>query len=290
MPSPQISIVIVNWNVRDILRENLARLFSLPCRYEKEVIVIDNGSQDGSARMVREEFPEVRLVMNDWNAGFAYPVNQGLRLSTGEVILLLNPDMLLEEGVLERTYDELMAHPDIGILTVKLTNPEGNPIRSVRRDPGFRDQLAIVLKLPHLFPVVVNRYLYAEFDYETSQNVEQVRGSYFAFRRELFERVGPFDERFFIWFEEVDYCKRVRKEGYRVRYCADVACRDLVGQSFKQHPVRRKQAMLTRSMVFYFWKWHPKWQAAILATLRPLAILMGVGVDLARFLRKRKTV
>lgn len=239
-----------------MLRKNLAQLFSLQRpEFPVEVFVVDNGSIDGSVRMVRDEFPWVHVIQNDYNAGFAKACNQAIRMAKGEVILLLNPDNCVEPGTLDRTYSELMTHTDIGVFGVKLLGEDGEVVRSVRRNPGVFDQLAILLKLPHLFPSITDRYLAKDFDYTASQDVEQIRGSYFAFRRSLVEQIGMLDERFFIWFEEVDFCRRVRGNGLRIRYCADVTCRDCVGRSFAQVSRWKKQRMFFTSAWTYFWKW-----------------------------------
>ena len=280
--TPQISLIIVSWNVREILKENLARLFALPSAASFEVLVIDNGSEDGSSKMVRQEFPQVHLMQNDYNSGFAHACNQGLSMAQGEVLVLFNPDMLMGEGVLQHTYETLARQKDIGVMGVKLLHPDGTLVKSVRRDPGFKDQLAVLLKVPHLVPKVVDSYLANDFDYTLSQNVEQIRGSYFAFRRDVMEKIGMLDQTFFVWFEEVDFCRRARQAGYRIWYSADVACTDLVGRAFKQISTRSKQYHLNNSMRKYFHKWHPRWQALAIGSLLPLVLLLGLGHDLWR--------
>ncbi|MBI4438287.1 glycosyltransferase family 2 protein [Candidatus Uhrbacteria bacterium] len=278
-----LSLIIVSWNVRDHLRANLARLFDIHARARFEVLVVDNGSIDGTPAMIRREFPQVHLIQNDGNRGFAHACNQGLALAEGEVFVLFNPDMVMGEGVLDRVYETLVAQKDIGGMGVRLTRADGTVVASVRRDPGFTDQLAILLKLPHLFPRVVDRYLACDFDYGTPQNVEQLRGSFLAFRRDVFLQVGPLDEKnFFIWFEDVDYCRRLRQAGYRLWYDASMSCMDLVGQSFAQQPTHVKQARFSLSLARYFRAWHPAWQAAVFYALRPLTIAMGALADLVR--------
>ncbi len=281
--NPDVSIIIVSWNVRELLKANLALLFEHKTRHAFEVIVVDNGSNDGTARMIRETFPAVHLIQNDANRGFAFACNQALRAARGAVFILFNPDMLMGEGAIDHAFDTLLAHKDTGVLGVKLVGSDGSIVPSVRRDPSLPDQLAILLKLPHLFARLTDRYLARDFDYSRSQNVEQIRGSFFAFRRDVMERVGALDaDNFFVWYEEVDYCRRVRKAGYRVWYSAQVACTDLVGQGFKQQSVRVKQARFSRSMAHYFRKWHKPWQAWIIYALRPVAIAMGAVADLFR--------
>ena len=144
---PKLSLIIVSWNVREQLKENLSRLFSLQTRELFEVLVVDNGSHDGTATMIRRYFPHVHLIQNDANRGFAYACNQGLKMAKGEVLVLFNPDMLMGKGVIDHTYETLLAHKDIGVMGVKLVRPDSTTVTSVRRDPEFRDQLAILLKL-----------------------------------------------------------------------------------------------------------------------------------------------
>ncbi len=288
---PKLSLIIVSWNVRDQLKDNLSRLFSLNTRQPFEVLVVDNGSSDRTPTMIRSYFPTVHLIQNDGNRGFAYACNQGLKMAKGEVLVLFNPDMVMGKGVIDHTYETLMANKDIGVMGVKLMRPfdvahglrlNESIVASVRRDPGFPDQLAILLKLPHIFPHVTDQYLAKDFDYNISQNVDQVRGSFFAFRRDVMEKVGMLDaENFFIWFEEVDYCRRVRQAGFRIWYDARVSCTDLIGQSFKQQSARLKQARFSKSMARYFAKWHPTWQTAIIRAVRPVVILFGALTDLA---------
>lgn len=283
--SPQLSVVIVSWNVRALLRANLQRLFSLSDTVTREVFVVDNDSHDGTAEMVRAEFPQVHLITNAWDAGFAGPNNQALRLARGQVVLLLNPDMLVEPGALDATYSILIQDTGIGVMGIRLMGQDGHPIGSVRRDPDFWSQLIILLKLPHLFPRINQRYLYSDFDYTRTQDVEHVRGSFFAFRRALLETVGYLDERYHLWFEEVDYCKRVRKAGFRIRYVAEVSAHDYVGKGFAQMKYLDKQRIFTDSMLHFFRKWHPFWQYGVLSVFRPFALVVSVLLDVKEAIR-----
>ncbi|MBI4142645.1 glycosyltransferase family 2 protein, partial [Candidatus Uhrbacteria bacterium] len=280
-PTPiDCSIVIVSWNVRDLLRANLARLFSLPTNLRLEVFVVDNGSHDGTAAVVRTEFPNARLITNDWDAGFAGPNNQALRLARGTVCLLLNPDMLVEPGALEATHAALTGDRTIGVLGGRLLDVRGTPIiGSVRRFPDVWSQLAIVCKAGKLFPPLLDRYLWRDFDFSSAQDVDQVRGSFFAFRRELLDTVGYLDPEYHIWFEEVDYCRRVRAAGLRVRYIPDAIARDYVGRGVAQMGHLEKQRIFTASMCRYFRKWHPTWQWVLVALARPIGLLAAASAD-----------
>ncbi len=275
--APQVSIVIVTWNVRKLLETNLSRLFALDSAVEGvsfEVLVVDNGSHDGTRYMVRRDFPQVKLICNDWDAGFAGPNDQALRLANGEVCILLNPDMLVEPGAIGGAYRKLMEDKTIGVLGIRLTKADGvTPINSVRRLPDVWSQLAILLKLNHLFPQLISKYMWDDFDYSKSQDVDQVRGSFFAFRRDTMEKVGVLDPDYHIWFEEVDYCRRVAAAGLRVRYEAELTAHDYVGRGFALMRHLEKQIIFGGSMVHYFRKWGTWWQKWLLTLARPVGIL-----------------
>lgn len=288
---PKISVIIVSWNVKGHLRENLRALFQLPDEPPFEVFVVDNASTDGSAAMVREEFPQVRLIVNADNRGFAAANNQALREVRGEVVLLLNPDMLVAPGALSEAHDLLMREREVGVLGLRLLAADGSVFRSVRRFPDIWSQLSLVLKLARLFPGGQRHYLAADFDYSRDQDVDQVRGSFFAFRRGLLLTVGFLDEKnFFIWFEEVDFCRRVRAAGLKVRYHARLGARDLSGRSFAQVRHLTNQRRLTRSLINYFRKWGQPWEVVLLLMARPVGLL-GAGVaDLVNYREKPSNV
>ena len=287
-PRRLLSIVIVSWNVRHLLEKNLERLRDLPDQVEREVFVVDNGSHDGSAQLVRERFPWVKLITNDWDAGFAGPNNQALRQAAGDVCILLNPDMLVEPGSLDYVYQTLMEDKTLGVLGILLRGQNGEPIPgSIRRLPDLASQLAIVLKLPHIFPRVIDHYLWKDFDFTKKQDVPQVRGSFFAFRRELLQSVGYLDHGYHIWFEEVDYCLRVQRAGLRVAYDPTVWARDYVGKGVSQMKRLETQRIFTTSMLRYFRKWKPWWQWLLIALVRPFGLLTALIMDIVAALRSK---
>lgn len=275
--SPKVSIITVSWNVRELLRENLAQLSVYAKDFPLEIIVVDNDSHDGTRDMVRAEFPHVRLLVNGFNAGFAAACNRGARIATGETVLFLNPDMRVSPGALECAYQELMDYPDVGIVGARLVGKDGKPINSVRRDPAFADQLATLLKVGKFFPNTLNRYLAADFDYAKTQDVEQVRGSFMLMRQSFGEKISWWDERFYIWFEDVDLCRRARQAGCKVRYLAAAEAHDAVGASFKQQPLLWKQRQFSRSMATYFSCWAPAWQSFMIRALR-LPVIVAAWV------------
>jgi len=281
-----LSIIIVSWNVKNILADNLRELYRVRPGMKWEIFVVDNDSQDGTAEMVSRDFPQVKLVANNENLGFAKANNQAIKRSGGRYVLLLNPDMRVKEGALEKMVAWMDKHPEVGVAGCRLKDEKGNDLPHVRRFPRLFDQLAIVLKLPHIFPAVLNTYLQKDFDYTRESEVDSIRGSFFMVRREALEQVGLLDERFFIWFEEVDYCRRVKKAGWQVAYTPVAECIDLVGKSFAQVRTGRTQQYFRDSMLKYFRKWHRPWQYQVLRLAWPIGIRIAeVG---GRFKRDKK--
>ncbi|RMD58906.1 glycosyltransferase family 2 protein [Candidatus Parcubacteria bacterium] len=270
-----LSIIIVSWRVRDLVRENLKAIFSRTKNISFEVFVVDNNSADGTVEMVAREFPQVNLIANNYNAGFARANNQAIAMAQGRYILLLNPDMQVEEKTLEKMVEWMDNHPEAGIAGCRLVNKKGEVIPQVRRFPTLWDQLAIILKVPHIFPGVLNKYLKKDFDYNKEAEVDSLRGSFFMIRRKVIDKIGVLDERFFVWFEEVDFCRRARKAGFKVMYTPCAQCLDYVGKSFSQVKRGKAQRYFRDSMLKYFLKWHPAWQWLILYLAWWLGLLIA---------------
>jgi len=266
-----LSIVIVSWKVREKLSANLNALFNSQGDFKYEVFVVDNNSGDGSVEMIKKEFPLVKVIANSDNRGFAAANNQALKDCGGKYLLLLNPDMQLQPNTLARMVAWMDNNPQATVGGCKLIKEKGEIIKHVRRFPKLIDQLMITLKLPHIFPRIVNKYLYSDFDYSRAAKVDSIRGAFFMINREAYQRISNqniplLDERYFIWFEEVDFCREVYRLGGEVWYTPAAECVDYIGQSFAQ--VRRGQAQkyFSDSMIKYFRKWEPKPESFILAT------------------------
>lgn len=270
-----LAVLIVSWNVKDLVLKNIEALFKSEGSIKAELIVIDNASKDGTVEAIRAQFPNVRVIANNYNAGFSLANTQGMVAMHARHCLLLNPDMSVEPATLQKTVTYLDAHSDVGIMGAHLMTADGKNVDHVRRFPTFWSQLAIILKLPHLFPTIVDHYLAKDFDYSREQMVDSIRGSYFAIHERALERCAALDTRYFIWFEEVDYCKKVQAQGMKVAYVPDIHAIDYVGRSFAQRESFWKQKNFTRSMVQYFEKWHPWWETLILKAVR-LVVLAGV--------------
>ena len=269
-----LSIIIVSWNTKNKLKENLKEIYNSKTDLSYEVFVVDNNSFDETVDMIKTEFPEVKLIVNDKNLGFAKANNQAIKKATGDFILLLNPDMQVKNDTLDKMVNWMKENVNADVASCKLVNKEGETIKHVRKFPSFFDQAAIVKKVPHIYPGILNRYLQVKFDYSKESVVDSVRGSFFMIRRETIDKIGLLDEDYFIWFEEVDYCKRIKEVEGEVWYTPVCECIDYVGQSFKQVSNIKAQYYFRDSMLTYFKKWHPKYQYYLLKITWPYGIFM----------------
>ena len=240
---PVLSIVIVSWNVREDLRECLQSLLreegSRLESGEIEIIVVDNASTDGTAKMIEREFPQVKLLVNLQNLGYTKANNIGINHSRGKYILLLNPDTIVHQGALQALIDCAESHPEAGIIGAKLLNPDGSVQRSARSFPDIGAGLFRNTFLGRLFPnnPFVRRYLLADFGYDEVREVDWVSGAAMLVRRDLIERIGGLDERFWAYCEDVDLCWRAWQAGYKVLFCPNAVITHKVGRSSDQRLV-----------------------------------------------------
>jgi len=284
-----LSIIIVSWNVREKLRENLAALYRSQGDFSFEVFVVDNNSRDKTAEMVLREFPKVKLITNHENLGFAKANNQAIRYTSSRYVLLLNPDMRVFPDTLENMIGWLDNHSKVWVAGCKLVDERGRVIRQVRRLPTVWDQLLIILKLPHLFPGLLNKYLCSNFDYNQAAKVDSIRGGFFMINVGVMRASPLLDEQFFLWFEEVDYCRRVKEAGGEVWYTPAAECIDLVGQSFKQLPRGLTQKYFRDSQLKYFKKWQPTWQYNLLKFVWPIGMVIATIGEVFKIKSRVKT-
>lgn len=273
-----LSVITVTWNSAKLIGEQIESVKNGCQNISFEEIAVDNGSTDGTADLVKEKYPWVKLVDNKKNLGFSASNNIGAKICSGEFLLFLNPDMRVEAGSLDKMVGWMRYHKDVGLASCKLVDENGklNMDAQPRRFPGLFDQLAIILKLPHLFPSILNRYMFTDFDANKEQEVDSVRGSFMIMRREVFEKLGwVFDPRYFIWFEDVDICREVKKLGFKVMHTPIISCVDYIGQSFNQRTTLWKQKNFTKSMLQYFQKWTPVCVWMWIALFRPVGIFMA---------------
>ncbi|HZH98874.1 MAG TPA: glycosyltransferase family 2 protein [Fimbriimonadaceae bacterium] len=254
-----LSILIVSWNTRDLLQACLASIRRFPPREPLQVIVVDNASSDGSAELVRQEFPEVRLLPQERNLGYAAGNNAAFSVADGEWLLTLNPDTEVYEDTLESALRKLREHTRFGALGARQIGVDGGTQRSVRGFPGVLGILGDLTALSRLFPKSpLGSYSLRAFDYEREGPAPQPMGTFLLFRKEALAAVGdpkrPFDEAFPIFFNEVDLLYRLKKAGWPCLYSPDVRVKHYGGESTKQ--VRKSMIWESHRSLLRFFRKH----------------------------------
>jgi len=274
-----LSVIIVSWNVRDLLQRCLQALvpsskFQVPCSplnnlergtWNLELIVVDNASSDGSAAMVRQHFPQVRLIANNSNLGFTHANNQGLAASQGRYVLLLNPDTEVVGDAVATLLAFLEAHPDVGVVGPQLRFPDGSIQPSRRRFPTLATAFVESTVLQPLFAgsSLLRRYYVADQPDDVTQDVDWLVGACLLVRREAIEQAGPLDEGFFMYSEELDWCRRLKQAGWRIVYLPAAQVIHYEGKSSEQNLAAR-DIRFHSSKVRYFRKHHGAWSAELL--------------------------
>jgi GT2 family glycosyltransferase len=265
-----LTIIIVSWNVRDLLRRCLGSLEggpSQPPNLESrlQVIVVDNASADGSVEMVRSEYPHVRLVVNDENRGFTAANNQGLALGEGRYLLLLNPDTEVVGDALATMVRHMDAHPEVGVVGPQLCYPDGSLQPSRRRFPTLATGLveSTVVQEWWRDNRILRRYYMADTADDAIQAVDWVVGACLLVRREAYEQVGGLDEGFFMYSEEMDWCRRIKNAGWEVVYLPTAMVVHHEGKSSEQ-VVPARHIHFQSSKVRYFDKHHGAFQGQAL--------------------------
>ena len=278
-----LSLLIVNWNTREVLAQCLASISKHAPSLPYEVLVLDNASRDGSAEMVAERFPECRLVASGRNVGYAAGNNALFAEARGDLLLTLNPDTAFEDDTLDRAV-EAMGH-DASVLAVRLVGTDGCTQRSVRGFPTALGIFGDFSGLGTLFPgSSLDSYRMTGFDYESAGPAPQPMGTFLLFRRSALEAVGdprkPFDERFPIFFNDVDLLYRLARAGHTCWYRPDLHVLHHGGESTRQ--VRKSMIWEShRSLVRYLWKHHSRGLAL------PATLALSCCVYVAAFLRAR---
>jgi len=263
-------IVILSWNVRDLLRQCLESVASdRPLSANRpplaaEIIVVDNASSDGSVEMVRAEFPAVRLIANQTNRGYTGGNNDGIAAAVGRYVMILNPDTRVLDDALVAMVAYADAHPDVGVVGPQLLNPDGSVQSSRRRFPTLMTGLFESTWLEPLAPRdVLRRYYVLDQPDDAIQEVDWLFGACFLVRREVIQQVGALDEGFFMYSEEMDWCRRIRQAGWKVVYLPAAQVIHYGGKSSDQVAAQRHIYFQT-SKVRYFCKHHGALTAGVL--------------------------
>lgn len=269
---PAVDVVIVNWNTGQRLRQCLQSVAASSGIQLGSVVVVDNASVDGSANELPGGVPLV-TVRNDDNRGFAAGCNQGAACGESELLLFLNPDTILRPDTISATVDALTedAGADRGICGGRVVRSDGTPAISASRFPTLANVVAGVLHVPGLISRSAARHLGPE-ELLTSQIVDQVIGAFFLVRRDLFDRLGGFDERYFVYYEDVDFARRAFAAGWR-SYYVHQACLEHAENVSARASGGRALFYSLRSRTVYARRHWPRWQARAL-------VVFTLGVEL----------
>jgi O-antigen biosynthesis protein len=284
-----LSIIIVNYNVREFLEQALNSLQAALVGLTHEIWVVDNASTDGSVEWLASHFPQVRLIANSGNVGFARANNQALAQCNGRFICLLNPDTIVQEN----TFSSLLAffeqHPRAGAVGCKVLNPDGSLQLACRRSfPTPWVALTKIIGLATLFPRsrIFGRYNLTYLDPEQSAEVEAISGSFMLIRRETVEQVGLLDEAFFMYGEDLDYCYRIRAGGWQIHYVPDTRIIHFKGESSKKSPFEERRLFYEAMRLFvhkHFRKGQalvPMWSLLVAIRLRAVLSFLSTIVKL----------
>ena len=285
-----LSVIIVNWNVRDLLRRCLRSLYSSATEsgLAVQVIVVDNGSTDGSVEMVRSAFPAVHLIVNRDNRGFPAANNQGLAVAQGRYSLILNPDTEIVGDALATMVAFADAHPDVGIVGPQLLNPDGTVQSSRRRFPTLATAFFESTWLQRYGPRrILEHYYVLDRPDDRAQDVDWLYGAAFMARREAVAQVGLLDEGYFMYSEELDWCRRFRDAGWRVVYLPTAQVIHYGGKSSEQ-VIAARHIHFQTSKVRYFRKYHGRMAAEALRWFLLGNYLWQLGLEGGKWLLGHK--
>jgi GT2 family glycosyltransferase len=260
-----LSVVIVSFNTREVLRECLEAVARESADLRVQIIVVDNGSRDGSIEMLRADFPAIELIASEENLGFGRANNLAFKRARGRYIVLLNSDAFLTPDALRLSVEHMDADPRVGLGGGRLVGRDGSWQPSARRFPTLTTDLFV-------YSGLADRYAHSRIfgcynrtwaDPMRAANVDWVPGAYSIIRAEALAAAQPFDPRFFLYYEEVDLCRRIKAAGYTVWYWPDVVVIHIGGESSRQLKtleMSRSGAQLTlwrmRSTLLYYRKHH----------------------------------
>lgn len=253
MNTTDLSIVIVNFNTKEYIKTCLNSIFKNVTAIKYEIIVVDNNSNDGSVEMLKKEFPMVKLSANNKNLGFAEANNEGVRLSKGRYLLLLNPDTKVLPNSINLLFKFIENYPDIGIVAPMLLNEDMSLQRSCRIFPGLLYTISKAFGFPKYMPnhPLLGSVRIKGWDHDKIKEVDQPQGACLMIRRNILDSNDIFDKRFYMYYEEVDLCYRVKKKKYRIYFIPDAKVIHYSGKSFSKNMPRMIYYMYKSKFLFY---------------------------------------
>lgn len=276
---PDVSVVIVNWNTRDLLQQTLQTLYQATHNTTFETIVVDNGSTDGSTELVRQEWKQAHLIALPENRGFAVGNNIGFKHCCGRYILLLNSDTIVLPNTLYGMACFLDAHPDTGCVGCRHLNPDGSLQRSIDNFPSLLNDFLSYTEL-HRIPLL-QTFLQRRFawwsDHNTVREVNWVNGACMMVRCEVLAQVGGLDEGYFIYAEEIDWCYRMHNAGWRIYFTPEAEVIHIGGQAMNR--VADKRIVLKYKGQYRFYRKHYSvWKYLVLRIMVSIIAILRIVV------------
>lgn len=269
--SPQLSVIIVSWNVAGLLRDCLQSLTETRADLSLEIIVVDSASSDDTVEMVRRDFPHVQLLAQTENVGFARGNNLGMAVARGAFLFLLNPDTVVHEGALVQLVTYLQTHPQVGLVGPQLFNTDGSHQSSRRRLPtvwtAFWESMWWQRYAP---PGVLRRYYMEDRPISVECSVDWLSGAALCVRKSIVQQVGGFDPAYFMYSEELDWCRRIGSVGWQIVYLPTAHVTHHIGRS-SQQAVTSRHINFNRAKLRYIRKYHGNFPYQLIR----LAILLG---------------
>jgi len=262
-----VSIIIVNWNTRDVLYDCVLSVYDQTRDVSFEVILIDNASTDGSVEMVQNEFPQVQLIINQQNRGFAAANNQGIKIARGRYVLLLNPDTIVLDRAIEKTVAFADEHPDIGIIGCQVWESQNTIQKTCFTFPSLKNLVLLHSGFKHLFPKsnIWNQEKYGSWDRTTEREVDVVSGMFMLVRQAAIQQVGLMDENYFVYAEETDWCYRFWKNGWRCYFTPTAKILHLDGGSKSTEQISIKMYVQQQKSLLIYYKKKLGWPSWLLA-------------------------
>lgn len=253
---PDVSVIIVNWNTRDLVLRCIRSVIETRGAYGQEIIVVDNASSDGSAEAIENDYPDVLVVRNAENLGFARANNIGIKKSRGRYICLVNSDVQVLDGTIKYLLEYMEKNTSVGVVGPTILWPDMTLQDSCRRFPTLWTKFCETFALHRIFPhsALLSGEQMAYFAHDRITMVESLAGCFLMIRRDALEEVGLFDEQYFIYSEETDLCKRFREAGWQILFLPDVSAIHNQAASSAKDPV--KYALLQQQSLLKYWRKH----------------------------------
>ena len=289
--SMKLSIIIVNWNVKNLLKGCLNSIYYDSSYQDFEIILVDNDSNDGSAEMIKEEFPQVRLIENRVNVGFGKACNQGIKIAGGDYIFILNPDTLVKPHTLKNTISFMESNPTVGIGGCYVYCLDSTPQTSFYKFPTLLSYFSRMLSLFRILPrnKLTQKFFWEYTDNNIARSVDRVLGGAMVLRKEMVKQMVGFDEAYFLYAEELDLCYRAKLRGWEVAAIPHTEIIHYHQQSTSKN-IKAATFHIYRSDFLFFKKFYPTYQIILLRYMQFCAIILRTfiwsGVYIFSFSKK----